>query len=40
MATGGEMADGIGWGDRRLIDFGLPDKRRPAIVFNDRAQSI
>ena len=27
------MAEGLAWGDIRLVEFGAPDKRRPALVL-------
>jgi mRNA interferase MazF len=27
------MARGIAWGDVRLVDFGRPDKTRPALIL-------
>lgn len=31
------MADELAWGDIRLIEFGSPDKRRPALVLTRTA---
>lgn len=31
------MADELAWGDVRLIEFGSPDKRRPALLLTRSA---
>lgn len=31
------MAEGLSWGDIRLIEFGSPDKRRPALLLTRTA---